>query len=186
MISVTHLRAGTVFEDNGEPYVVVKYEHVKMGRGTANIKIKAKHLKTGSVIEKSYISGARVQELQTTKRKLQYLYRDTDNFYFMNPKTFEQVSLSEKAVDDQAKFLVEGITVDTFFLEDTPLSVELPSKMDFKITETEPGVKGDSATNIYKSATLENGLQIKVPLFINSGERVWIDTRTGEYIERVK
>ena len=193
MISVTELRAGKTFEEEGEPFVVLKYEHLKMGRGTANIKVKARHLKTGAVIEKTYISGARVQEISTVKRKLQYLYHDKDNFYFMDPKTFEQSQISKDIISEQAPYLSEQAEVDVLFWsfagaqdKEEPLLVELPPKMEFKIEETGPGVRGDSATNIFKPATLENGLKIKVPLFIKEGNKILVDTRTGEYVERVK
>jgi len=202
MISVTELRAGRTFEENGEPFVVLKYEHTKMGRGTANIKVKVRNLKTGAVLEKTFISGAKVSEISTVKRKLQYLYceasssayckatssayKDKDNFYFMDPKTFEQFSISSEIISDQAPFLREEALVDVLFWEEKPLSIELPPKMEFEVKETGPGVRGDSATNIFKPATLENGLKIKVPLFINQGEKILVDTRTGEYVERVK
>lgn len=186
MISVTQLRAGTTFEEDNQPFVVLKYEHTKMGRGTANIKVKIKNLKSKIITEKTFISGAKVQEIQTPKRKLQYLYRDGDNFCFMDPGTFEQFSVSASAMADQARFLREQAIIDVLFWEDQPLMIELPPKMEFKVLQTGPGVKGNSATNIYKPATLENGLQLKVPLFINQGEKILVDTRTGEYAERVK
>lgn len=186
MISVTELRAGRTFEEDGEPFVVLKYEHLKMGRGTANIKVKVRNLKTGTVIEKTYISGARVQEISTVKRKLQYLYKDEENFYFMDPKTFEQFEISRDLISDQAPFLREQAMVDVLFWSEKPLSIELPPKMEFEVKETGPGVKGNSATNIFKPATLENGLKLKVPLFINQGDKILVDTRTGEYVERVK
>lgn len=186
MISVTGLRAGTTFQIDNQPYVVLKYEHKKMGRGTANIKVRVRDLSKGTVTEKTFVSGAQVQEITTTKRKLQYLYQQGDDFCFMEPKTYEQVSLKREILEEQAKFLAEGTLVDILFYEDTPLSLELPPKLEFMVFETGPGVKGNSATNIYKSATLQNGLTIKVPLFVKSGEKIMVDTRTGEYAERVK
>ncbi|MFZ5366270.1 MAG: elongation factor P [Patescibacteria group bacterium] len=186
MISVTELRAGRTFEENGEPFVVLKYEHLKMGRGTANIKLKVKNLKSNITTEKTFISGARVQEISTTKRKMQYLYREGNQFYFMDPKSFEQFSVSGEVIGEQGKFLQEGASVDVLFWEDKPLSIELPAKMEFTVAETGPGIKGDSATNIFKPAVLDNGLKLKVPLFINQGEKILVDTRTGEYVERVK
>jgi len=186
MISVTGLRAGTTFQIDSQPYVVLKYEHTKMGRGTANIKVKIKNLKSNTVLEKTFVSGAQVQEISTTKRKLQYLYQQGDNFCFMDPKNFEQFSLKKEVLGDQPEFLAEGTLVDVLFCEDVPLSIDLPPKLEFTVVETGPGVKGNSATNIFKPATLQNGLIIKVPLFVKSGERIMVDTRTGEYIERVK
>jgi len=186
MIPVTQLRAGKTFQEEGVPFLVLKYEHTKMGRGKANIKIKVKNLKTNALAEKTYLSGARVEEISTTKRQLQYLYQDGENFFFMNPKTFEQYEVSAQVLENQAKFLQEGSLVDILFWEGTPLTMELPPKMKFKVAQTGPGVKGDSAANVYKEATLENGMKIKVPLFIKTGEEIWVDTRSGEYVERVK
>lgn len=185
MISVTQLRAGTTFEEDNQPFVVLKYEHTKMGRGTANIKLKVKNLKSKIITEKTFISGAKVQEIQTPKRKLQYLYREGDNYSFMDPGTFEQFSLKSEILGEQVRFLREQAMVDVVFWEDQALGVELPTKMEFKVIETGPGVKGNSATNIYKPATLENGLSLKVPLFINQGEKILVDTRTGEYGARL-
>lgn len=202
MISVTQLRAGTVFEEDGQPYLVLKYEHTKMGRGTANIKLKIKSLKSKVITEKTFISGARVQESSLARRRLQYLYREGENFCFMDPKSFDQVFVSGEVVANQEKFLREGALVDVLFWpfdsfgstqdksaqgkEETPIGLELPPKMEFNVIETGPGVKGDSATNIFKPATLDNGVTIKVPLFIETGEKILVDTRTGEYVKRVK
>lgn len=186
MIPVTQLRSGKTFQENAEPFLVLKYEHTKLGRGKANIKVRVKNLETGAITEKVFTSGAKVEEIQISKRKLQYLYRDSGNFFFMDPKTFEQYEITAEVLEDQAPFLQEGSLVDILFWEDEPLAVELPPKMKFKVGQTGPGVKGDSATNVYKEATLENGLKVKVPLFIKEGEEVVIDTRTGEYVERIK
>jgi elongation factor P len=186
MISVNELRSGRTFQEDGQPYLVLKYEHTKMGRGSANIKVKVKNLRTGSVTEKTFISGAKVEEVLTQKKKLQYLYSDRSGYHFIEPKTFEQITIPEKLLRNQARFLKEEAEVNILFVEGEPVSVELAPKMKFKIKETGPGVKGDSATNIFKPATLENKMKVKVPLFIKTGEEIWVDTRTGEYIERVK
>lgn len=186
MIPVTQLRAGTTFQEKGEPFLVLKYEHLKLGRGTANIKVKVKNLKTGATGQRVFVSGARVEEVQTTRRRLQYLYQDGQNLYFLDPKTFEQHEIPIKAAEDQARFLQEQTIVEILFLDGQPLVLGLPPKMIFKVSKTFPGVKGDSATNVFKEATLENGVRIKVPLFIKEGEKIVIDTRTGEYGERAK
>lgn len=189
MIEVTQLRAGTVFTDANTgvgPWVVVKYEHVKMGRGTANIKLKTKNLKTGAIVDKSFINGARVQDIQLEKKKAQYLYKSGGSLMFMDPATYEQFEVSSDLVGDQAKFLKEGIEVDLQFYGDEPLSIALPLKMKFKVTDTEPGFRGNSVTNLYKEATLDTGTKIKVPLFVNIGEEVVVNTETGEYVERAK
>lgn len=188
MISVTDLRSGIVFSMDGQAWVVVKYEHIKMGRGSAQIKVKVKSLKTGAVVEKTFQNGAKVDDLSTVKRPLQYLYRDGDSFVFMDQRSFEQESLTKELVGEQGIYLKDGVITNVVFLEEdgemVPLAVELPIKMEFSIAETDPGVKGDSAVNLFKSAKLDNGLVVKVPLFVGVGEKVVIDTRTGEYMGR--
>lgn len=186
MISVTDLRPGQTFTENGEPFVVLKYEHIKMGRGTASISVKVKNLKSGSVVEKSYISGARVEDIATERRKLQYLYKSEDQFCFMDPKNYEQVEVSEKMIAEQAPYLKEQEIIEVVYWNQTPLFVVLPPKMSFTVTDTGPSTKGNTVANIYKVATLDNGLDIKVPLFIENGDKVIVDTRNGEYVERVK
>lgn len=201
MIEVTQLRAGTVFDDpsthsagsgqagSGQatgPWVVVKYEHVKMGRGTANIKLKVKSLKSKVTKEITFINGARVQEVNLEKKKAQYLYKNGDSLMFMDPVTYEQFEVSPDLVGGQAKFLKEGMEVDLQFYGDEPLAVALPLKMKFEVTDTEPGFRGNSVTNLYKEATIDTGARIKVPLFVNIGEGIVVNTETGEYVERAK
>lgn len=183
MISVTELRAGTTYEEDGQYLMVLAYEHIKMGRGSANIKVKVRNLKTGSTVEKGYTNGAKVQDIQVLKKDMQYLYKDDDAAYFMDPDTYEQVSIELKLIPDHM-YLKEGDTFTVSFLEGDPLSVLLPPKMVFKVVETAPGIKGNSATNVFKDAILENGIKTKVPLFINTNENIRVDTRTGAYCEK--
>lgn len=186
MISVTELRAGRAFKEDDQPYLVLKYEHTKLGRGKANIKVKVRHLVTGKVSEKTFISGAKVEELETLKKKMQFLYQDASGFYFMDPETFEQVSISSGVIGEQAGFLKEGAKVDVLFVEDRALSVDLPVSVVLAVAQTEPGVKGNTATRSLKAATLENGMRVQVPLFVKVGDKIKVDTRTGEYVERAK
>lgn len=183
MISVTDLHAGTTFEEDGQLLQVVSYEHIKMGRGSANIKVKVKNLKSGGIVEKSYINGAKVQDVQVIKKDMQFLYKDDDFAYFMEPTSYEQISVPLSVVSDH-QYLKEGDTFTVSFLENTPLSVLFPPKMVFTVQETSPGVKGNSATNVFKDAILDNGIKTKVPLFITTGEKIRIDTRTGAYSEK--
>ena len=183
MISVTELRAGTTYEEGGQLLVVLSYEHIKMGRGSANIKVKVRNIKTGATLEKSYINGARVNNISLLKKELQYLYKDDDSCYFMDPASYEQISISLNKISDH-QYLKEGELFVVSFLQDDPLSVLLPPKMVYKVVETAPGAKGNSATNVFKDAVLENGIRTKVPLFINTGESIRIDTRTGAYTEK--
>ncbi len=184
MISVTDLRNGTVFEDQGQIFQTLSYQHIKMGRGSANIKVKVKNLKTGATTEKSFINGAKVKPISVIKKDLQYLYKDSDSAFFMDPASFEQMEVSLKKLEGY-EFLKEGENFSISFLQGEPFSLNLPQKMELKIIETEPGVKGNSATNIYKDALLENGIKVKVPLFIKIGDKVRVDTGTKEYTEKV-
>jgi elongation factor P len=185
MIVVSELRAGVIFEENGNLLQVLSYEHIKMGRGSANIKVKVKNLRSGSTTEKSFINGAKVNDVSVLKRDHQYLYKDQDNAYFMSPQTFEQISVPLQVIDGD-EFLKEGDTYSISFLDNEPLSVILPPKVVLTVTETAPGVKGNSATNVFKDAVLENGLTTKVPPFIRIGDKVRVDTRTGAYTEKAQ
>lgn len=186
LLNVTDLRQGIVFEENGQPWSVISYEHIKMGRGSATIKIKARNLKTGSILEKSFISGARVTAANIEKKTAQYLYADKAKYCFMDEKTFEQFEISDAVLGDKAKFLKEGLSVKVMLYQDEAIDLELPLKIVFTIAEADAGFKGNSVTNIYKDAILDNGLKIRVPMFIKAGEKILINTETGDYVERVK
>lgn len=186
MIVVQDLRNGVAFLMDGAPYMCLKYEHVKMGRGSATIRIKAKNLLTGATTEKSFINSAKVEDINTLRRAMQYLYRDGKDYVFMDPKTFEQVNIAESVAADEGKYLQEGTQVNVMFWDERPLWIELPPKMEFTVAQTDPGVKGNSVSNLYKDAVLDNGIKTRVPLFINQGDRVLIDTRDASYAERVK
>ncbi len=185
MIGVTELRAGTVFEEAGNLYIVLSYEHIKMGRGSANIKVKVRNIRQGSTTEKGFTNGARVNNVQVFKRDVQYLYKDGESAYFMDPNSFEQIPIPLSLIGNDSVYLKEGENFNVSFLDKEALALNLPPKMDFVITDADPGVKGNSASNIYKDATLDNGLKTRVPLFIKIGDRVKIDTRTGEYSQKV-
>lgn len=194
MIEATNLRAGTTFLMDGRPYRVVKYTHSKVARGGGTVKLSVRNLENGKIEVKSLSSNAKVDDIQTSKRPLQFLYKDAANASFMDSKTFEQVEIPLKILGEQMKFIKEGTEADVLFWsfggaqdkENKPLSVDIPPKVVLEVTDTAPGVKGDSATNVFKSAKLENNLELKVPLFIKTGDKVSVDTRTGEYVERAK
>jgi elongation factor P len=185
MLIVSELRAGTIYEQDGQLLQVISYEHIKLGRGSANIKVKVKNLRTGSTTEKSFINGAKVNDVNVLKKEMQFLYKDPDSAYFMNPSTFEQITIPLTVIDGEA-FLKEGDTYMVSFLGTEALSIAMPPKVDLKVTDTAPGVKGNSASNVFKDATLENGIKVKVPLFINIGDKVRVDTRTSAYTERAQ
>jgi len=186
MISVTELRVGRTFQIDGVPYQVVEYKHTKMGRGTASIRVKIRNLQNGSVVPKTFISGAKVEPVELETKLAQYLYRQGDEFYFADPRTFEQFSLPESAMGGKEKFLKEQEEVKIIFWEEKPLNLELPLSLVFEVAQTNPGIKGNSVNASFKPATLDNGLGVQVPLFIKIGDRIKVDTRTGSYIERVK
>ncbi|SRR5260221_1101924 len=184
MLVVSELRAGTIYEADGQLLRVLSYEHIKLGRGSANIKVKVKNLRSGSITEKSFINGAKVNDVAVMKKDMQYLYKDEESAYFMNPTTFEQVTVPLTIIGTEAAFLQEGTTYPIAFHEDEPLEIVMTPKVVLKVTDTAPGVKGNSASNVFKEAELENGISVKVPLFINVGDSVRVDTRTGAYTER--
>lgn len=183
MIGVQDLRAGTTFEEDGHIFIVLSYEHIKMGRGSANIKVKVRNLRSGSITEKGYTSGAQVVPARLLNREYQFLYKDAENAFFMDPESYEQreVPFAKLAGNE---FLQEGSTVVLQLFEDEPLALQLPPKITLRVAETAPGVKGNSASNVFKDATLENGMNIRVPLFINIGDEVVVDSRDGSYTKR--
>jgi len=185
MIEATNLKNGTTFLLSGTPYRVTKYTHQKIGRGGATVKLSVRNLKTGALEEKAFNSSFKVEDISTLKRSLQFLFKDAINATFMDPKTFEQVEIPVNLAETELSFIQEGGTADVLFWEETPLSVEIAPKVNLKVTDTAPGVKGNSATNLYKPATLENGLELKVPLFIKKGDKIRVDTKSKEYVERV-
>jgi elongation factor P len=184
MIISTDLKNGTTFLYEGKPYRILKYSHQKIGRGGATVKVTARNLISGNQEDKTFPPSAKFEEIATSKKNLQYLYSDANDAFFMNPISFDQITISLDILAGDLNFLKEGEYVDVHFWDDRPLSVDLPSKVVLKVVDTPPGVKGNSATNIYKPATAENGLKLKVPLFIKNGDKIRVDTRTGAYVER--
>lgn len=186
MLNVNDLRSGTTFQEDGNIFEVMDFSHTKMGRGTATIRVKVKNLKTGSTTDKTFISGARVQEAELDEQQGQFLYKDERELTFMDPVSYDQFSVAVNLLAGQEKYLKEGETYKVLSFDGKPLSVELPRTVFLKIVEAPPGVRGDTVSNVYKEAVAENGIKVKVPLFINEGDFVKVDTRSGEYIERVK
>lgn len=186
MIGVQDLRKGTTFiDDDGNIYRVLEFQHVKLGRGNAVIKTKLRNLKTGATIERTFQSGGRVQDVRLDHHQVQYLYNDGENYHFMDLETYEQPVLSKEMLGDAAMYLKENVTVDLLTYEGKPIEIELPTTVDLKVIETAPGFKGDTATGGGKPATLETGLVITVPFFVNVGDTVRVDTRDGSYVTRV-
>lgn len=183
MIPVTALRPGVTFEEHGDIFEVLTYNNMHLRKTSSVVQVKVRSLKNGSTTEKSFSSNGHVEPVRIEKQELQYLYKDPDFGYFMDPQTFEQVSVSLKNLGGH-EFLKEGEIVVVKFHANVALSITLPPKVKLKITDTNPGVKGNSATNVYKDATLETGFKTKVPLFINIGDEIIVDTRDGSYTNR--
>ncbi len=186
MINATDLKGGAAFLYEGKPFKVNKYELIKMGRGGATVRVSCVNLETGSNVEHAFSSNLSFEEVELRKRVLQYLYKDSKTATFMDPFSFDQIEVPLTVLGDGISYVKEGENANVLFWEDRPLSIDLPPKVVLTVTDTDPGVKGNSVSNLYKPAVLENGLAIKVPLFINIGEKIRVDTRTGNYIERAK
>jgi len=186
LISTSDFRKGLKIEFRGDPYEIVDFLHVKMGRGGANVKTKMKNLKTGSVVEETIRSGEKFPPPELEERKMQYLYMQDGLYYFMDQETYEQLPLTTDQLGDAKLFLKENIEVKILNYKGTPLNVELPTFIELVIVQTDPGFKGDTASGGGKPAKLETGAMVRVPFHINEGDTIKVDTRTSEYIERVK
>ena len=165
---------------------MVEFQHVKPGKGGAFVRTRLKNVNTGRVIDRTFRSGERVEDVRLEKKPVQYLYQEEGTFVFMDTASYDQIAASEEIVGDMAEFLKEGMEVEIVFYGKEPLDVELPIFVELEVAKTEPGVRGDTASGGSKPATLETGAVIQVPLFLEEGERVKVDTRTGTYVERVK
>jgi elongation factor P len=174
-------------EFNDDIYSIVEFQHVKPGKGNAFVRTRLKSLTTGRVVDNTFPAGHKVNDVRVERRKFQYLYKDDMGYNFMNTESYEQVSLQENLVDNP-QFLKEGMEVEILYhaAKETILNMELPQNIVVAVTYTEPGLRGDTATNTLKAATIETGAEVRVPLFINQGDLIKIDTRTGEYLERAK
>lgn len=187
MATTADIRNGLCIEFNGDLFSIVEFQHVKPGKGGAFVRTKLKNLRTGKVIPNTFNSGVKIDIVRVERRPYQFLFKDQSGYHFMNSQTYEQTFLSEELINAPA-FLKEGQEVEIVVHADTetPLTCELPPFVELEITYSEPGLKGDTATNTLKPATVETGATVHVPIFISTGERIRIDTRTGTYYERVK
>jgi elongation factor P len=186
MPTIYDFRKGLKIELNGEPFVIVDYEHVKPGKGAAFARAKIKSMITGNVREQTFRVSDRVERPDVEERQMQYLYHDGEKYCFMDNETYEQFLLTEEQVGSSKGFLTENLGVSVVYFNKRPLGIELPIFVELRIIETQPGVRGDTAAGGTKPAELETGATVQVPLFLNEGDTIKIDTRTGEYIERVK
>ena len=185
MYGTNQFRNGLKIEIDNEPFVIVEFQHVKPGKGGAFVRTKLKSLLSGSVLEKTFRSGEKVGKPNLEEKQMQYLYVSDGEYHFMDTETFEQSFLTEDQLGDCKNYLQENIIVTMLLYNERPIGVEPPTFVNLKITQTDPGVRGDTASGGGKPATLETGAVVQVPLFLNIGDMIRVDTRTGEYIERV-
>ncbi|NMC27602.1 MAG: elongation factor P [Syntrophomonadaceae bacterium] len=184
MISVNDFKTGVTVELEGQVYQVVDFQHVKPGKGAAFVRAKLKNVKSGGVVEKTFRGGEKLHRAHLDKRAMQYLYKDGDAYVFMDNDNYEQITISAGDIGDGVKWLLENMNIQVLMYQNEIMGVEMPNFVELTVVETEPGVKGDTATGASKLARLESGASVQVPLFINTGDRLRIDTRTGEYMER--
>ena len=186
MYSTAEFKKGLKIELDGTPYIMVDFQHVKPGKGGAFVRTKLRNLLTGRVLDQTFRSGERVKKPDLMEREMQYLYREGDRYCVMDNDSYEQIMLTEAQVGEARLYLIENLDLKVLFFNKEPVGVELPNFVELAVAQTEPGVKGDTAAGGTKPAVLESGANIQVPLFINEGDRVKVDSRTGGYIERVK
>lgn len=185
MLSFNEIKTGKVVKINGEPFVIIKTDHHKMGRGGAVLKTKCRNLINGNILERTYQGADRAEEAETETKKANFMYKDKDEAFFMDNDSFEQFSLHVDEIGSQAKFLKDDTNVDVLYFENKPVSISLPIKMEFKVITAPPGVKGNSVGNVNKVVEIETGAEVSVPMFINEGDVIRINTETEEYVERV-
>ena len=185
-ITAGDFRNGVTFEKDGSVCTVVEFQHVKPGKGAAFVRTKYKNVMTGAIREESFNPTAKFEQATVERKDAEYSYNDGDLYYFMDPETYDMVPLNRDVLGDAFRFVKENTVCKLVSYKGSVFNVEVPNFMDLEVTETEPGLRGDTATNVTKPATLETGAEVKVPLFINTGDKIQIDTRTGEYIGRSK
>ena len=185
MLNLNEIKTGKIIQISGEPYLVMKTDHHKMGRGKAVLKIKLKNLINSCILDKTFQGSEKAEEAETEKKKANFMYKDENEAYFMDNETYEQFSLPLNQLSGQQKFLKDGADVDILYFNNRPVAVNLPIKVELRVVSAPPGVKGNSVGSITKQVELETGSFINVPLFINEGDLVRVNTETGEYVERV-
>lgn len=186
MVTAGDFRNGVTFEMDGQVLQIIEFQHVKPGKGAAFVRTKCRNVITGSVVERTFNPTDKFENAYIERRDMQYLYNDGDLYYFMDTESYEQIPVNADKLGDNFKFVTENMVCKILSYKNNVFGIEPPLFVDLVVTETEPGVRGDTATNVTKPAKLETGAEVKVPLFINEGEKIRIDTRTGEYLERSK
>lgn len=186
MVNVNDIKNGMTVEDEGNIYQVLEFSHVKPGKGAAFVKAKLKNLRTGAIVEKTYNSSIKLGKANVQRKPMQYLYQAGDNYSFMDMTTYEQVELTKNQIGEDLKYLKENLEVSLVYFGEELIGLNLPEKIDYVVTDTEQAVKGNTSSGAQKDATLENGMTVKVPLFINTGESIIISTDDGKYVSRSK
>lgn len=184
MLTISEIKIGKIIRVDGSPFVVVKADHHKMGRGGAVLKVKLRNLISGSVLDKTFQGNEKAEEAETETKKANYLYKGENEIFFMDNESYEQFSLPLSEIGEKIKFMKEGTDVNVFYFDERPVAIDLPIKIDLKVISAPPGVKGNSAGNVTKMVELETGVEIAAPMFINKGDIIRINTDTGEYVER--
>ena len=185
MISTGDLKKGLTLELDGQPYTIVEWQHIKMGRGGAIVRIKLRNLRTGAITERTFDAGEKFQRIYLDRHKVQYSYNEGDVYHFLDQESYEMVPLTAEQLGDVKNYLLDGMELEVAYYNDQPISVEPPITVDMMVEYTEPGFKGDTATGGTKPATTETGLVVQVPLFVSTGDRIRVKTDTGTYVERV-
>jgi elongation factor P len=185
MISTGELKKGVIIEMDNELYSVLDYQHQKIGRGSAQVRMKRKNIRTGSISDTTVQAGTKFPRVRLEQRTMQYLYLEDNNYYFMDQESYDQIGLSTSQLGDTVNYLKDGMVITVSFYETEPVDVEPPINVELQIIETDPGFRGDTASGGTKPAKTETGLVVQVPLFVNQGETIRVDTRTGAYLERV-
>jgi len=186
MLNLSDIKTGKTISINNEPYLVIFHQHSKMGRAGAVLRTKLRNLKTGAVMEKTFQGSDKIEEAEMAKSKAQFLYREGENYFFMDNTSYEQFSLPKSVLGELTNYLIEGTEVTILVHGSTPINIELPVKMDFKVVEAPPAIKGNTADGGSKLVTLETGIKVNTPLFVKQGDIIRINTETGEYSERAK
>lgn len=184
MISVNDFKTGVTIEMDGAAYQVVEFQHVKPGKGAAFVRAKLKNVENGSTVEKTFRGGEKIPKAHVDRREMQYLYNDGDGYVCMDNENYDQITIMKDKMGEGSKWLLENMNIQVLFFKGNIIGIEIPNFVELEVVETEPGIKGDTATGATKNATLQTGAVVQVPLFVEEGDRLRIDTRTGQYMER--
>jgi elongation factor P len=186
MLTINDIKNGKVIQLEGDPFIVLKFSHHKAARGGATLKTKLRNLKTGNLLDKTFQAGDKIEEADTEKKKVNFMYEDGDNAFFMDYDSYDQFDIPLEQIEEEKKYLKEGVDISMLYFEGDPIAIELPIKMEFKVVSAPPSIKGNSADSVTKQVEIETGAKINAPMFIKQGDVIRVNTETGEYVERVQ